>query len=459
MVATEPLIGAWGWAVEHRRPLVGVGHVGLVALAYAGAFLLRFDLDLTVRQLEMFLSTLPLLLFVRMATFYWFHLLEGMWRYVSMRDLVTIGKATTLGSLVFVAAVVLMYGHGFPRSVLVLEWGLCLGLVGGVRAGIRSLREARHRRRLRSGKHAVIVGAGDAGETLLREIERNPMLHYNVVAFVDDDPAKRGSRIHDVAIMGGLDDLRVVCEQVGAAEVLVAVPSATGEARRRIVLACRDAGLPFKTVPPMDDLLRGRARIDQLAEVRPEDVLGRDTVHLGGEPVRRDVEGKRILVTGAAGSIGSELCRQLLAFRPERLYLLDRAESGLYFLDLELASRGTGVGVIPIVGDVTDRFQVEEVMKTCAPDVIYHAAAYKHVPLMEGQPLEGIANNVFGTEVVAHAARRAGVRKFVLISTDKAVDPVGIMGMTKRVAEGVVQAVGGDRTAFAAVRFGNVLGS
>lgn len=442
-----------------RRPLVLAIHLFLFGGAYLLAFLLRFDFLLSPENQQLFLATLPLLLLARVPTFAWFHLYEGLWRYVSMRDIVTIMKAVTLSSLVFVAAVLVVFGHGFPRSVLVLEWVLCLALVGGVRLGLRAFREARRIPKSVHGRRVLIVGAGDAGERLIREIERDRSCGNEVVGFVDDNPTKHGKRIHGVPVIGAIEDLPEVCRAHAVEEVLIATPSAPAEDRRRILECCRKSGVAFRTVPPLNELLEGRARIAQLSDVTPEDVLGRRPIQLDVDVLHRQIGGRCVLVTGAAGSIGAELSRQVAVFKPEVLVLLDRAESGLYFIEGELTRKHPAVRVVPIVGDILNRAQMEDVIGTYAPEIVYHAAAYKHVPLMEAQPLEAITNNVFGTETMALAARQARVKRFVFISTDKAVRPVSVMGMTKRVAERLLQAFDRAPTLFVAVRFGNVLGS
>lgn len=435
-----------------------VVHAALIALAYLLAFLLRFEFKLSATQWNLFVQTLSFLLVVRMAVFAWFHLYGGLWRYVSMRDIVAILKAGTLSFIIFSGVILLFYGHGFSRAILVLDWMLCMALVGGIRLGLRAIRESRQKYGWVEGKRALIVGAGDAGEMLIREIERNLGLNYEVVGFVDDDQKKQGGRIHGVKVVGTLDKLPNLSRDWNVDEILLAIPSATKE-QHRIVAQCRASGIPFKTIPPLNDLLQGRASIGQLQEVSPKDLLGREPVRLDFEMLRKEIYGKRILVTGAAGSIGSELCRQLAAFGPENIILFDRAESGLYFVQHEIKSSHPELCIVPVVGDILNRLQVEEVIRNYDPEMIYHAAAYKHVPLMEEQPFEAIRNNILGTEILALAAGRASVRKFVLISTDKAVKPVGIMGMTKRMAEGVIQVSNGGSTNFVAVRFGNVLGS
>ncbi len=448
-----------GRHLANRWPVLVTVHIALITAAYLLAFLLRFEGDIPPLQWELFLRTVPMVVGIRLAVFGWFHLHKGLWRYVSMRDILAILKAVTFSSLIFLAGILTFFGRDFPRSVFLLDWLLCLALVGGGRLALRALRESSVRYRQVGGRRALIVGAGDAGEMLIREIDRNLALSYEVVALVDDDPQKQRRRLHGIEVAGTVEELPELCHAKGVQELLIAIPSATREQKRRIIERCRASGVPFKTVPALNDLLQGKARLGQLQEVMPEDLLGREAVRLDVASLRHEFQGKRILVTGAGGSIGSELCRQLAVFEPELLILFERAESNLYFVDLELRSQHPRLKVIPVVGDILDRPRVEEVIETYAPDVLYHAAAYKHVPLMEEHPLGAIQNNVFGTEVLAAAARAGGVKKFVLISTDKAVRPVGTMGMTKRLAEALVQASNGDGTTFVAVRFGNVLGS
>lgn len=445
--------------LPYRRLAIVLLHACLVALGYGLAYLLRFDFGLPSSEWKQFLQTLPLLVLVRVAVFAWFHLYEGLWRYVSMRDILGILKAVTLSSVLFLAAAVAIFGNVFPPSIFLLDWVLCLALVGGVRLALRAWRESSRKYGQVAERRAIIVGAGDAAEMLIREIERSATPGYRVVGFVDDDSRKQGRRIHGVEVVGTLEQLPEVCRARAIQEVLVAIPSLERGARRRILERCRESGVPFKTVPDLNNLLQGKARIGQLEEVRPEDLLGREGVRLDLHQLTRELQGRRVLVTGAAGSIGSELCRQLAAFEPEILVLFDRAESSLYFIDLELKRKCPSLQVVSVVGDILDRRHVAELIRAYTPDLLYHAAAYKHVPLMEEHPLEGIVNNVFGTEAVALAAREGGLKKFVLISTDKAVRPVGIMGMTKRVAECLIQACNGSPTTFVAVRFGNVLGS
>ncbi|MBI2360938.1 MAG: polysaccharide biosynthesis protein [Deltaproteobacteria bacterium] len=457
---TAKMAAGWLRSVHsYRRLFIAIADLLLVSLAYQLAFLLRFDFQLTAEEWDRFLWSLPFVLVIKLSVFGYFHLYGGVWHYVSMRDILAILKAGTLGSFFFSAAVLLVLGRGFPRSVLLLDWIFCLALVGGGRLSMRAVREYRRRRRPDDAAPALIVGAGDAGEMLIREMDRSDRLGYKVVGFVDDDPEKQGRRIHGVKVVGSIDQLPDLCHSLGVQELLIAIPSARREEQQRILGYCRKSGVAFKSVPALDELLLGRAMIGQLRDVRPEELLGRAPVSLDFERLRRDLEGKRIMVTGAGGSIGSELCRQLATFEPETLILFERAENSLYFVDLELRRLYPHLRVISIVGDVLNRRQVDEVLQSYAPDLLYHAAAFKHVPLMEENPLEAIQNNVFGTEIVALASREAGLKKLVFISTDKAVRPVGVMGMTKRVAECLLLSLNGGPTTFVAVRFGNVLGS
>ena len=450
-------LGLPTWLLSLRRvPIVAV-HLLLFGFAYTLAFALRFDFAIPDGHIDRFLAALPILLAIRGLSFAAFRLYEGLWRYVSMRDLVALAKATTVSEAAFMATSLVLLGHGFPRSVFVLDWLLCLALVGGLRATIRLVRERdprdqRHRR-------ALVVGAGDAGEMLLREIARSNALDYEVVGLVDDDPRKQGVRIHGVGVVGTTADLPELCRRYDVDKVLVAIPSASAQEHRRIADRCRAAGVSYRTVPNLLDLVSGRARIAELRQVQPEELLAREAVHLDIELLRDTHAGRRVLVTGAAGSIGSELCRQVAEFAPERLIAIDRAESALYFTELELRRRWPSLGVTSLVGDVGHEANVRALLAEHTPHVVYHAAAYKHVPLMEAQPLDAIENNVFATQRLACACADAGVERFVLVSTDKAVHPVGVMGMSKRLAECALLSLAGNGTAFMSVRFGNVLGS
>jgi FlaA1/EpsC-like NDP-sugar epimerase/lipopolysaccharide/colanic/teichoic acid biosynthesis glycosyltransferase len=443
--------------LRHRRPLIVLAHAALLTLAYFLAVALRFDFAIPPGAWAVFVRTLAVLLAVKMIVFWPFHLYEGLWRYISMRDIVSIFFGATLASVIFGLAIDIR-AKGLPVSLLIMDWVFTLALVGGVRLAARAVREMTVRPR-EVARRVVAVGAGDGADRLIREARRNPGMDYRIVALLDDDRRKMGRRLHGVPVVGTVADLPRVARALGVDEAIIAIPSSSDPERLRILESARAAAIPLRTVPSLRDLFTGRATIDQLREVRPQDLLGREAVWLDVERLRADVAGKRILVTGAGGSIGSELARQLAVLQPAALVLYERAESALFFVDHELRRRHPEIEVVPAVGDIRDRAHLAEVVEGQRPDIVYHAAAYKHVPLMESHPLEAIENNVFGTETVACVAEEYGVERFVLISSDKAVRPVGVMGMTKRVAEGMVRSMDGGTSSFVSVRFGNVLGS
>jgi FlaA1/EpsC-like NDP-sugar epimerase len=444
--------------VRFRRPLIVLVHLLLTVIAYALAYLTRFDLEFPPEWRTFVLQSLPLLVGIRLGVFAWLHLHEGLWLYVSLRDGLGIAKAVAISSTMFLGASLLVLGRRPPWSVFLLDALYCALLVVGVRLALRVVREKGGAGVDAPPRPAIIVGAGDAGEMLLRQLGRSLTLSYAIKGFVDDDPRRHGLRIHGRLVLGTIDDLPALCRSHGVQEALIAIPALTQADQRRILERCREGGIVAKTVPALSELLHGRGRV-QLQDVAPEDLLSRAAVTLPPEQLGREFRGRRILVTGAAGSVGSELCRQLVTFEPEVLVVLDRAESGLYFLDLELKRQQQACRIVPVVGDILDLARLEEVVREHAPDLIYHAAAYKHVPLMEEHPLDAITNNLFGTETVLTAGLKAGVKKIVLVSTDKAVRPISVMGMTKRMAECLLQAETGGPTSLVAVRFGNILGS
>jgi FlaA1/EpsC-like NDP-sugar epimerase len=444
--------------VPYRQWLAIGGLATLSALAYFFAFTLRFD-EVPQPLVDYFLRSLVLLLVIRTITFGFFRIHEGVWRYVSVRDLVAIFKAISLSSAVFAAALFAVYGFGFPRSIIVLDWLLSFVLVAGVRVILRIIWETSPARRVDQSRRALVVCAGDAGERLIREIGRSSTLDYTVVGLVDDSSKMQGKRIHGVQVLGTIETLPEICSQRGVSDVLLAIPSATDEQRSRIMAHRRDSSVVVRTVPSIMDLWTGRAQIGHLQKVAPEDLLGRKKVVVDTDRLRDHICGENVMVTGAGGSIGSELCRQLAALKPAVLVAFDQAETSLYWLQLELQKSHQDVQIVPIVGDILDFHRLNEVMRKYRPVAVYHAAAYKHVPMMEQNALEAIRNNVFGTETVATAAETNGVARFVLISTDKAVHPISIMGMSKRVAEDLLVARNGSTTSHITVRFGNVLGS
>jgi FlaA1/EpsC-like NDP-sugar epimerase len=447
--------------IAYRRVLVVAVHVALWALAFVGAFLLRFDFNVPAAYARQVPTWLATLLALRAATYLWSGLFHGLWRYSGSRDLLALLRATALSSVLFVAAVAWVGPPGFPRSVYVIEWLASIMLVGGLRFGIRTVREVGRRAAAGAARRRVlVVGAGDAGEMLMREIGRAHAGRYEPVGFVDDNPAKVGERIHGVPVLGPIAAVPALVGRLRVDEVVVAIPSVTGRPLRRIVDVCTSSGARTRVLPGVDGVIDGRVTVSQLQDVRIEDLLGRDPVVLDAAAIAGVVRGRVVLVTGAGGSIGSELCRQVCRFGPARLVLVEQAENSLFHVHGALAEQHPGVPVAPYIADICDSRRLRTVFARERPHVVFHAAAHKHVPMMEWNPGEAIKNNVFGTKKVAELADAHGVERFVMISTDKAVNPTSVMGASKRAAEIYVQALSQrSKTHFVTVRFGNVLGS
>jgi FlaA1/EpsC-like NDP-sugar epimerase len=449
---------------RHRRIAVPMLFGGLSTASFAASFLLRFELTWPTDYTRAFLLALPVLLLLRTGCDHVFRLSRGRWRFVGTRDVLRLVASTTVASAVLLAITwnfhALIY---VPRSVVVLDWLIRIQLTAGMWIGYRLLFE-RRRRVMWSERHhpkrALIVGAGEAGDLLVREMWRTPV-GYVPVGFIDDDPGRWGMCVQGVDVKGSMSDLTTVAERVAAEEIIVAVPSASAAQLREIVEQCMATGLPFKLLPGIREVFAGKVRLDQLREIRIEDLLGRDPIQLDLPELAEDLRGRVVLITGAAGSIGSELARQVALHAPAKLVLVDQSETSLFYTDMDLRSRHPDLTVVPVITDVVDPAAIERIFALHAPDRVFHAAAYKHVPLMELNPGEAIRNNAVGTLCVAEAAGRHGVGRFILVSTDKAVRPTSIMGATKRVAELIVMEAQGrhPRTMFTAVRFGNVLGS
>jgi len=429
-----------------------------VCAAALGANYLRFD-EIYPADFIHFEQWLLLELLLTPVVFYFLGLYRSAWRYASITDLKVIVYAVVARTfLVMSLFIFLGYDRGVPRSTTVMETILLLGAVGGIRLLTRVQREMLQVKNLRSKSPVLIVGAGDAGEIILREIRGNNTLPYNPVGFIDDDPSKWGVRIHGVPVLGSTADIPQVARRRKVSEAIIAIPSASGKQLTDIYKACKVAGVRTKTVPPVSQLFEGRLSLSQIRNVELEDLLGRKTVNVEMDVIRASLTGKRVLITGGAGSIGRELARQVAELGPERLIVLDRNENSIYFTEMDLRKRFPSVRIDCVVGDILDRMRLGEIMEGSMPHIVFHAAAFKHVPMMELNPVEAIKNNVFGTRNVAEKASQLGVERFVLISTDKAVNPISVMGGTKRLAELVLQELGGS-TRFVSVRFGNVLGS
>ncbi len=444
--------------IRLRRPIVVAVHAGLIVAANYAAFWLRFDGEIPPGQWANLVRLLPLLLAVRMLTFVPFRLYEGLWRYTSLWDVVNIAAAVGISSAVFVGVARGVLGLvTYPRSVFLID---PLLLVCGLTA-VRLLRRVyRDLRWARGGHRVLIFGAGDAGEMLVRDMKNNPFYGYQPIGFVDDDIVKVGQRIHGVRVLGTRAALKRIIEDYRPDEAIIAMPRMSPAEVRQVVASLEHFHLPIKTLPSLSDVLSGRVTVSAVRNLSVEDLLARPAVGLPSEGARALVAGRRVLVTGAGGSIGSELCRQVAALGPSQLAMLDQYENGLFAVDLEIADRWPSIPRALVVASVTDADRIDGVMRRLRPEIVFHAAAHKHVPLMEANRCEAVKNNVVGTRTVAEAAERHGAARFVLISTDKAVNPVSVMGATKKVAERVVQhlAVRG-RTLFVAVRFGNVLNS
>ncbi len=453
--------------------------IALIALAYIGAFLLRLNFDLSDPSvIASIKQTILVVILIKMFLFYFFNLYRGMWRYTGIVDLINLIKAATVSALAITFAIFQMRVFS-PRSIVIIDWCLTIILVGGLRLFIRwyywqsaKNGEREHSsiwaqlfsgiRRDPKAKKLLIVGAGDAGERLLRGLRANSKMNCQPVGFLDDDPKKANRLMHGVPVLGDTTILTEIALRYNIDEVLIAIPFATHKKMRQIVEDCKKAGVDFKIVPTLTEIIDGKISINSVREVAYRDLLGREPVKLDEKRIVETLVGKNILVTGAAGSIGSELCRQIAKFNPNKLILYERAESPLYDLEMELTHHFPDLNIIPVLGDIQNTEELFNTFSTHHPHVIFHAAAYKHVPMMERHPWEAVKNNIGGTRNLLQITERFRAERFVLVSTDKAVNPTSVMGATKKVAEQLVQLYASRyniRTKFMVVRFGNVLGS
>lgn len=432
----------------------------MIPVAWLLAYWLRFNLgEIPAEFLEGAVLALPLVILIQGAVNWMFGLYRGVWRFASLPDLMRITKAVLAGTtLSLFALFILNRMETVPRSVPVLYFVAQILLLAGPRLFYRWLKD--HRLSLGAGQRVLIVGAGRAGEMLVRDMLRDPGHAYLPVAFVDDKLRRQGGEVHGIPVRGGTADIPELAERLAVDLLLLSIPSASAREMQRLVDLCEKAGRPFRTVPQLHSLMTGQVSINQLRPVSIEDLLGRNPVKLDWEGIRRGLVDRAILVTGGGGSIGAELCRQIAASRPGRLLVVDNSEFNLYRIDMELRDTHPGVEIESRLLDVTDVAAVRRLFQRERPQIVFHAAAYKHVPLLEHQVRAAIRNNVLGTEVVAAAADHWDCAEFVLISTDKAVNPTNIMGATKRASEILCQALDGrSATRYTTVRFGNVLGS
>jgi FlaA1/EpsC-like NDP-sugar epimerase len=453
--------GLLGIARRHRTLAAAIVYACIAAIALSLAYLARFEFDPTVLLTNDFVVTLGLLILIRLVVNQVFRLGMGQWRYVGNRDFVRLLGAQTTGSIAFLA---ITWGvaplPAVPRSVVLLEWVFSGYSTVAVWVLYRLLYERIRVTRAGPRTRALIVGAGEGGELLVSQMIRSKV-GYQPVGLIDDNPLKWGTSMHGVPVVGGTADIRETTQRLDAEEIVIGIPSAAVDDLRRIVQACEETGLPLKILPGIDEVLSGTATLSQVRDVRIEDLLGRDPIRLELPELAADLEDRVVLVTGGAGSIGSELVRQIALHKPRQLIVLDQAETPLYYLELEILRAEPTFELVTVVGSVTNADTVVGVIEQYRPHRVFHAAAYKHVPLMETNATEAVRTNVLGTFLIAEAAARAGAEAFVLVSTDKAVRPANVMGATKQMAERVVLHLQGlfPTCSFGAVRFGNVLGS
>jgi len=456
--------------------ILGIDLLLLAGALYA-SYMIRFEFDIPSGFFIRFKLLLPAALGIKFIVFNFFDLYRGMWRYTGLSDLLNIIKASSVSTLIIISIVLFSSRFvGFSRSIFIIDLCLTILLISGLRLSVRfyfenadqSLREAAgslfrlFKKPAAGGKNLIIIGAGDGGEKIFREIRNNAQLGYSVVGFLDDNPIKIGKKIHSLPVLGPIRDLSIAAQKVRADETLIAIPSASSDQMRNIVELCKESGVTFKTIPGYGELIDGRVTVNSIREVAYRDLLGREEIRLDKEKIGAYLKGETVLITGAGGSIGSELCRQVCRFAPGRILLYERAESPLYEIELELKRTFPEVDVIPILADIQDPAQLKAVFDTHCPQTVFHAAAYKHVPMLELQPWKAVENNIQGTLNLLAAAEQHNIERFVFVSTDKAVRPTNVMGASKRVAEMLVQNrhTGPDvRTRFMIVRFGNVIGS
>lgn len=443
--------------LRHKHAFAAFGHDLVVSVsAWCAAFWLRFNFDIPPLYFGAMTESLPWVVAVQAAVFLTLGLYRGIWRYASVHDLYRIVLAAAVSTMAISMMLVFIQAPNIPRSVLLLDSMLLVIAMGGSRLSYRLWRE---RRLFAPGEHAVIImGAGDAASDLLKNLSRNKQ--WRVAGLLDDNPRRIGRQIQGIPVLGPLDSLAANAVKYSVGHAIIAMPSVNHQARRRALGLCAQAGVKVLIVPSFDDIASGKVTVSQIREVELDDLLGRDPVKLDTAGMLDWIGGRTVLVTGAGGSIGSELCRQLQRFNPVRIVFLEQNEYALYQIVEEFSSRFPGTRTVPVIADIRNETRIREVMQRWMPDLVFHAAAYKHVPLMEQvNAWEAAQNNIRGTLIAAREAIAAGASKFVLISTDKAVNPTNVMGATKRLAELVCAHFAASGTQFVEVRFGNVLGS
>lgn len=467
-------------SISRNLYLILLIDIALICFSFYLAHLIRFDFIIPAWAWDRFLDIIPFVLIVKLFCFYFFDLYRGMWRYTSLKDLMNIGKATLVSTLCIIVFVLYINRFkGVSRSVFIIDWCLTVLFTTGLRVFIRLCFEqfsdgiSFHeffkaafqifKKSVKQNTGVIIIGAGDLGEKICREIRDNLIKQYHVVGFLDDDSTKLGRKIHGISVLGKIENLSYVVKVTGATEIIIAISSADSERMKQIVGICKKAEVSFKTVPNMGELINGRLTVSSIRNVEYRDLLGRKPVVLDREKIGQYLGKRTVLVTGAGGSIGKELCRQICRYEPEKIVLLERAETPLYEIDLELKEEFRQIRVIPILGDIQKKEELEKVFETYRPEIVFHAAAYKHVPMLEEHPWKAIENNIVGTQNLVETAGKYNCDKFVFVSTDKAVNPTNVMGASKRIGEIIVQNNESffqkTKTSFITVRFGNVIGS
>jgi FlaA1/EpsC-like NDP-sugar epimerase len=453
--------------INRHRVWQLVADAALIAAAWYLAFRLRFDPKVPPYYHTLFVRSLWFVILLKLLVFVLFGFYNRWWRYVSTRDMWGAARGVTVASLV--SSLVVYFAQPvqqirLPRSVAVMDWLLLLAFVAGSRMLARTVMERPAARGLVArGKEVIVVGAGDAAQLMVKEMQKNAALGYTPIGLIDDDPRKKNLRIHGVRVLGTIRQLRHILRDNKPDEVLIAIPSASGEVRQRVVEVAREEGVPVKTLPGIYELISGDVNLaGQIRPVQVEDVLGREPVEVDLPSVASYLADETVLVTGAGGSIGSELCRQIARIGCKRLILVDQGETPLFEIERELVGERDFSPAVPVLADVGNRAKMRQIFDRYAPGVVFHAAAYKHVPLMEANPIESVRNNALATRAIAEIAVEFGTRRFVLVSTDKAVNPKTVMGQSKALCEWIVETYGRRLevpTRFVGVRFGNVLGS
>ncbi len=448
--------------------LMLVGDIILLGISYILAYALRFEFHVTPNYIALLQKSIIPVVISKLLVFYWFKLYKGMWRYTSIADLLNIIRAVFTSTMVIMVAILMFHRfEGYPRSVFVIDAILTLIFISGFRLVVRLFFAANgnpltfvRKNGYHRDRKLLMIGAGSAGEKMLREIRDNARLEYDIIGFLDDDSNKVGRSIHGVPVLGLITEIKEIADRKKVEEILIAIPSATGNQMKRIVELCKQTKVKHKTIPGIGELIDGQVSVKSIRDVSYEDLLGREPVRLEKEKIGQYLTGKRVLITGAGGSIGSELCRQIARYNPASLILLDRTEKNLYDVEMDMWRNFSHIKYILVLGDIRHKGEVKSLFEKYHPEVVFHAAAYKHVPMIEINPWEAIYNNILGSKNVIEIACDSGIGRFVLVSTDKAVNPTNVMGASKRVTELLTQAhANPGLTKFMAVRFGNVVGS